>query len=133
MSMPNSFAALALVLLSACSPDADSPRGVAEGFLDEHYVRMNLQAAAPYCTGLALHKVEDEIRLLEGQEIDAATLKPSVTYELEEEHANGDDRTTLLYSGDVRLSAGDKFAMRWMLNLRREKGDWKVSNFKEMR
>ncbi len=93
---------------------------------------MNLAAAAKYCTGLALHKVEDEIRLVEGQEIDAATLKPSVTYELKEERVNGPDRSTFLYAGDIRLSGGDNFAMRWMLNVRREEGDWKVSNFKEM-
>ena len=65
-----------VVALSACQPDPNSPRGVAERFLDAHYVRMDLQAAKAYCTGLALKRVEDEIRLTEGQVIDANTRLP---------------------------------------------------------
>ncbi len=120
------------VVVCGCTPDADSPRGVAEGFLDEHYVRMDLPAAAKHCAGLALHKVEDEIRLVEGQEVDGSTRKPSVTYELDQERPDGTDRSTLMYNGEVRLDGGGTFEMRWMVSVRREAGEWKVSNFKEL-
>lgn len=130
------FARLALpvllLLVSACSPDTDTPRGVAEAFLDEHYVRMDLPAAAEHCTGLARHKVEDEIRLTDGQEIDASTMKPSVSYALEEERTDDGERHTFLFRGKVRLSGGDTFDMHWMVNVKRDAGAWKVSNFKEM-
>jgi hypothetical protein len=121
-----------LLLLSACSPDTDTPRGVAEAFLDQHYVRMDLPAAAAHCTGLARHKVDDEIRLKEGQEIDASTQKPSVSYALEEERTDDGERHTFLFRGKVRLSGGDTFDMHWMVNVKRADGVWKVSNFKEM-
>lgn len=132
--MPIVIACLTLcsTLLIACSPDSDSARGVAERFLDEHYVRMDLAAAIEHCTGLARHKVEDEMRLVGDQEIDATTQRPNVTYELQEERPDGDERTTFLYRGKVKLSGGDSFAMRWLVSVRRERGAWKVSNFKEM-
>lgn len=123
---------LVSALLLACQPGSDTPRGVAERFLDEHYVRMDLPAALQYCVGLARHKVEDELRLIGGQEIDASTMQPSVTYELEEERAEGDERSSFLYRGKVKLSGGHSFAMRWLISVRREEGDWKVSNFKEL-
>jgi hypothetical protein len=125
-------ALVVVLLVSACSPDTDTPRGVAEAFLDEHYVRMNLPAAAEHTTGLARHKVEDEIRLKEGQEIDASTMKPSVGYSLEEERTDDGERYTFLFRGKVRLSGGDTFEMHWMINVKRAAGAWKVSNFKEM-
>lgn len=123
---------LLLAVAVGCTTRGDTARGAAERFLDEHYVRMDLVAALQHCTGLARHKVEEEIRLIGDQEIDAATQQPSVTYELEEERPQGDDRATFLYRGKVALSGGDSFAMRWMISVRREDNAWKVSNFKEM-
>jgi len=73
---------LAFVLLVACGPDASTPQGTAERFLDAHYVRIALRDALPFTSGLARHKVEDELRLVEGQPIDAATRKPTVHYRL---------------------------------------------------
>jgi len=77
---------LAFVLLVACRPDASTPQGTAERFLDAHYVRIDLRDALPFTSGLARHKVEDELQLVEGQPIDAATRKPTVHYRLLEEH-----------------------------------------------
>src|SRR6187397_2134684 len=53
---------LAFVLLVACRPDASTPQGTAERFLDAHYVRIDLREALPLTSGLARHKVEDEMR-----------------------------------------------------------------------
>lgn len=119
-------------LLAACRPGADTARGVAERFLDEHYVRMDLRAAAEHCVGLARHKVEEELRLVGGEEIDASTMKPTVTYELEEVRDDGDGRSNFLYRGKVKLSGGHSFDMRWLISVKRDAGEWKVSNFKEM-
>jgi len=126
--------AILLLALSAfgCTPDADSPRGVAEGFLDAHYVTLDLTAAVAYTTGLARHKVEDELRLVGDQEIDAGTLRPSVTYGMREERPEGEDRVTFLYDGKVKLEGGGSFEMSWLVNIRRQDGAWKVSNYKEL-
>ena len=65
MSPPHSHCTLALTLLllglTACQRDVHSARGIAERFLDAHYVDINLPAAKAYCTGLALSRVEAEI------------------------------------------------------------------------
>lgn len=123
---------LIALLAIGCTPDADSPRGVAEGFLDEHYVTMDLDAAVGYTTGLARHKVEDELNLIGDQQIDAGTLLPSVTYGLREERPEGKDRVTFLYDGKVKLQGGGSFEMSWLVNTRRQDGAWKVSNYKEL-
>jgi len=130
-----SAAALALVALlgaAACRPGADTARGVAERFLDEHYVVMNLEAAKRYCTGLALHKVEEELALIGDQVVDESTQRPRVSYDLAEERPEGEDRNTLIYNGSVRLEGGDTFTLRWLVTTRREADGWRVSNFKEM-
>src|SRR5438477_640186 len=46
----------------ACRADERTALGVAERFVDEHYVQINLQAAKPFCTALALKKIEEEQR-----------------------------------------------------------------------
>ncbi len=125
---------LCLVALAAvgCRAGADSPRGVAERFLDEHYVLMDLEGAKRYCTGLALAKVDEELQLVGTQVIDESTRRPHVSYELSEERVEAEDRTTFVYTGSVRVSGGDTFAMRWLINTRRAAdGTWQVSNFKE--
>ncbi len=121
-----------LTALAGCTPDPDSARGVAEGFLDEHYVTMNLKAALPYTTGLARHKVQEEIDLVAGEEIDGGTMRPNVSYDLEEERREGEERVTFLYAGTVKLKGGGSFGMSWLVNTRREDGAWRVSNFKEL-
>lgn len=126
--------ALLLALLLAaggCRGDADSARGVAERFLDQRYVLMNLKGAHQYTTGLARDKVEEELRLIGDQVVDESTQRPKVSYELSEERPEGDDRATLVYRADVRMAGGDSFPMRWLLNMKREDGAWRVSNFKE--
>jgi hypothetical protein len=123
---------LALPLLFACRPDASTPQGTAERFLDEHYVRIDLRAALPFTSGLARRKVEDELQLVEGQPIDAATRKPTVHYRLLEERPDGDHAVNYLYLGSITVEDADRFERRWMVTVRREAEGWRVTNYQEL-
>ncbi len=67
--------ALSALLLAGCRAAANTPRGTAERFLDAHYVRIDLPAALEFTADLARHKVENEMRLVQGQTIDADRLE----------------------------------------------------------
>ena len=122
---------LALLLLVACRPDASTPQGTAERFLDAHYVRINLPEALPFTSGLARHKVEDEMRLIDGQPIDAATRKPTVHYRLLETHPDGEHAVNYLYLGSITVEDADHFERQWMVTVRREADGWHVTNYQE--
>src|SRR5262249_31184105 len=83
----------------ACRADPSTARGTAERFLDAHYVEIDLPSALPFTSGLARHKVEEEIELVKGIEVDETTRKPTVHYALLEEHPDGDGSTKFLYQG----------------------------------
>ena len=59
------------MLLISCGRDLNTAQGVVEEFVDQHYVHINLQKAKEYVSGLALKKINEEIRLTSGQVIDA--------------------------------------------------------------
>ena len=92
-----------LLALSACQPSADTALGTAQRFLDEHYVRIDLQKAKTYTTGLASHKLAEEERLIEGQVIDESTRKPHVHYKLLETHPGDGGAVTFLFEGTIRV------------------------------
>jgi len=118
--------------LSACRAGSDTPQGVAEGFLDEHYVRINLEAAKAYCVGPALDKVNEEARLVAGQVIDSSTREPHVTYRFVERHDDGPERATFVYEASIEVDDAEPFTRRWLVSTRKEAdGQWKVSNFSE--
>lgn len=122
--------ALLVLTLAACSADEKSAQGVAERFVDQHYVQINLAAAEPFCTGLALKKVHDELRLTQGQVIDESTRKPTVHYRLMEKKEDG-DHASFVFEGTIRLDAADKFTRKWIITTRNDGDLWKVSNFEE--
>ena len=119
---------LALLALAAtCRAGSGTARGVAERFVDEHYVRIDLGAAKSYCVGVARRKVEEEERLVEGYVIDETTRQPRVTYSLEEERREGADRASYLFAGTIYLDGADAFKRHWLVITRREgDGSWKV-------
>lgn len=121
-----------MVLGLACRPDASTPRGTAERFLDAHYVRIDLAAALPFTSGVARRKVEDELRLVQGQEIDETTRKPTVRYALLEEHPDGDATVRFVYRGTILIEDADRLERRWMLTVRREGPGWHVTNYEEL-
>jgi hypothetical protein len=122
---------LGLVLLSlSCGRDLNSPQGVAEEFVDQHYVNIDLQKAKTYAVSVALAKIDDEIRLTTGQQIDASTQKPKVNYKLLEKH-EAEKRSTYLYEGQIRSDDGTSFVKKWLITTRLEGTQWRVSNFTE--
>ncbi|MBI2090957.1 MAG: hypothetical protein HYT78_19820 [Deltaproteobacteria bacterium] len=51
---------LMAVLLSGCRKDLGTAQGVAEEFVDQHYVHIDLEKAKPYTVGLALEKINED-------------------------------------------------------------------------
>ena len=123
---------LLLLLIVACGPDASTPQGTAERFLDAHYVRIDLREALPFTSGLAHHKVEDEIKLVEGQTIDAGTRKPTVHYRLLETHPDGDQAVRYLYLATITVEDAGSFERQWMVTVRHEPEGWRVTNYQEL-
>ncbi len=122
---------LALALASAaCTAPTGSPRAAAEGFLDAHYVRINLEAARPFCASLALEKLEREIALVENNPDAATAERPHVTYRLEEARDAG-VRAQYAYDLAIHPSGMDAFHKLIVLSLTSENGEWRVSNFTE--
>ena len=91
---------------------------------------IDLKAAEPLCTGLALDKLRKEMALTVGQEIDAATRKPAIHYKLKAQR-DGQDHVTFLFLATIDVPDGGSFDKNWMITARKEGTDWKVSNFSE--
>ncbi|HET7008421.1 MAG TPA: hypothetical protein VFK65_23185 [Candidatus Binatia bacterium] len=123
-------AALALFLISACGNDLNTAQGIAEEFVDHHYVKIDLQKAKQYTVSVAQAKIDEEIRLTKGQAIDASTQKPRVNYTLLEKK-EGDQRSTFLFEGKIQSDDGTSFIRKWSVATRKEANGWRVSNFTE--
>lgn len=124
------FLCLSMLLLAACRRDLRTAQGVVEEFVDQHYVHIDLQKAKEYSVGLALEKINEEIRLTSGQVIDASTRKPRVHYRLLEKK-EGERRASFLYEGTIRAEDAPDFTRRWLITARRDGDQWRVSNFTE--
>ena len=118
------------LFLTGCGRDLGTAQGVAEEFVDQHYVHIDIQKAKQYAVGLALEKLNQEIRLTAGQSIDASTQKPKVNYELLEKK-EGANRASFLYEGTIRSDDGTTFTRKWLIAARKEGNQWRVSNFSE--
>jgi hypothetical protein len=119
-----------VLMASGCSHDVNTAQGVAEEFLDQHYVNIDIPKAKQYAVGLALQKLDEESRLTAGQAIDASTQKPKVSYQLIEKR-EGDNRASFLYQGTIRSDDGSSFTRKWLIAARKEGNQWRVSNFSE--
>jgi hypothetical protein len=119
-----------LATLATCRGDDRSSLGAAERFVDQFYVQINLEAAKPFCTGLALRKLQEEQRLTQGQVIDDSTRKPTVHYRVLEHKEDGDS-ATLVFEGTIQVDDAGEFTRKWLINTRRDGALWKVSNFEE--
>jgi len=124
-------ALLEIVFLAiGCGHDLNSAQGVAEEFVDQHYVQIDLAKAKKYAVSVALAKVDEEIRLTSGQSIDASTQKPRVNYQLLEKNEN-EKRATYLYEGRIQSDDGTSFSKKWLITTRLDGTQWRVSNFTE--
>jgi hypothetical protein len=122
---------LLALLVAGCRGDPSTARGTAELFLDAHFVHIDLPGALEYTAGVARQKVEDEIRLVGGQQIDEATRKPSVYYRLLEEHPDGEHAVSYLYRGTIAVEDAERFERRWLVTVRFADGGWRVTNYQE--
>ena len=120
------------VIAAACGPDAASARGAVERFLDTHYVRIDVAGALPLTYGVARAKVEKELALTQGVEIDEATRTPSISYSLVEETPSDDGSVRFLYEATIAPPEADSFQRRWLVLARQVDGVWKVSNYEEL-
>jgi hypothetical protein len=125
------FLVLAVFTGGGCRPDPSTPRGTAERFLDAHYVAIDLREAIAFTSGIAKQKVEQEIALVSGVEIDENTRKPVVHYKLLEERPDGEHSVNFLYRGSIAVDGADGFERRWMVTVRREDAGWRVTNYQE--
>ncbi|HVO24846.1 MAG TPA: hypothetical protein VMW56_14590 [Candidatus Margulisiibacteriota bacterium] len=122
--------ALLGLVLFACHPDERTPQGVAERFVDQYYVQINLAGAKQLCAGLAAKKLEDEERLTAGQAIDESTRKPLIRYSLIDKKEEG-DRPSFVFEGRIQVDGADTFTRKWIITTRREGDAWRVANFEE--
>ncbi len=120
---------VAMIAGPGCTPE-NSARGVVDRFITAHYVAIDLKAAEPLCTGLALDKIRQEVQLTEGQQIDDTTRKPVVHYKLKAQR-DAADHVEYLFRATIDVPDGGTFEKNWMVTARREGGVWKVSNFNE--
>jgi hypothetical protein len=125
-----SYSLSLLLLIAACGRDLRTAQGVVEEFVDQHYVHINLPKAKALTVSIALHKVNEEIRLTDGQKVDASTQKPRVHYTLLEKKESA-ERASFLYEGTIQSNDGTSFTRKWLINARREGNQWRVSNFTE--
>jgi hypothetical protein len=118
------------LLLNGCGRDLGTAQGVADEFVDQHYVNFDLQKAKAYAVSVALEKVNEEIRLTAGQKIDASTNKPKINYRLLEKK-EGERRASFLYEGTIQSDDGSSSTRKWLIAARKEADQWRVSNFTE--
>ena len=121
------IAAFASIVATGCHP-ANSARGVVDRFIDQYYVAIDLKAAEPFCTGLALDKLHHEMQLVGNQRIDENTRKPVVHYKLTAER-DGADHIEFLFRATIDVPDGGTFNRNWLITARRDADTWKVSNF----
>ena len=119
-----------VLLASSCGHDLSTAQGVADEFVDQHYVAIDLQKAKTLAVSVALSKLDEEIRLIAGQKIDASTRKPRIHYRLLEKK-EGDQRATYLYEGTIQTDDNMSFTRQWLITVRKEGTQWRVSNFTE--
>ncbi len=121
------------VLVVAVSPGCDgggTGRSVAERFLDAHYVRIDLDAAREMTSGLARSKLDNEISLTSEISIAGDTQAPRVNYRLEAARET-EERAQFGYVLTIRAPGLEPFDKLVTLTVRREDGEWSVTNYTE--
>jgi len=120
---------LLTLLLGSCTPP-NSARGVVDRFIEARYILIDHQKMESLCTGLALDKIHEEMKLTEGQAIDQSTRKPVVHYTLQKTRTEG-AKTTFLFKARIDVPEGGSFQKFWMITAKKDGDSWKVSNYSE--
>lgn len=125
------WAAIGIVFLLACAAEKTPSEKVAGQFMDHYYVRTDLQRAQEDCDGLARQKVEESIRLTEGQSVDVTTRRPKISFHLLESHVEGKE-SNYLYGIRIEAERMETIHKKTLLKLReRDRGVWKVTQFSD--
>ncbi len=117
------------LIVGGCT-SGNSARGVVDRFIEARYITIDHQAMEALCTGLALDKIHEEMKLTEGQAIDQSTRKPVVHYSLVQTRGEG-DRVTFLFKARIDVPEGGSFKKFWMIAAKKDGGVWKISNYSE--
>jgi hypothetical protein len=120
---------LLMTVMTACTPP-NSARGVVDRFIEARYILIDHDQMQALCTGLALDKIHEEMKLTEGQPIDQGTRKPVVHYTLQKTRIEG-EKTTFLFKARIDVPEGGMFQKFWMITAKNDGGTWKVSNYSE--
>ena len=118
-----------ITVMASCTPP-NSARGVVDRFIEARYILIDSNQMQAVCTGLALDKIHEEMKLTEGQSIDQSTRKPVVHYSLEKTRSDG-DKTTFLFKARIDVPEGGTFKKYWMITAKKDGEVWKVSNYSE--
>lgn len=103
---------------------------MAEEFIERQFVTIDQVRAKELAVGLAIAKLDEEIRLKGDQVIDDTTRKPNVSYELIESRAEPDgDVASLVYTLHVVPDGVEPFTSRLILTLRRGEQGWRIANY----
>jgi hypothetical protein len=119
---------VALTAFASCR-SSDPRQAVAERFIDELFIKIDQPAARELATGLAVSKLDEEIRLKQGQAIDESTRQPQIHYSFVHAADGSGDTSSLVYDLRVAPDGADAFTRRLVLTLRRDGGSWKVANY----
>lgn len=125
------WATIGVVFLLACAAEKTPSEKVASQFMDHYYVRTDLQKAQEDCDGLARQKVEESIRLTEGQLVDVTTRRPKIFYKLLESRIDGPE-ASYLYEVEIRPDGMKELRRKTRLRAReRGEGVWKITQFSD--
>ena len=116
--------------LAACASEPAGPEGVARAFVDRYYAAADPGAAAPYASGLARKKLEEEQRLAAETVADPRARERQVDATLEGQQTQGEDRMFFTFLVTVRVGPLS-LRKRVLLATGRQEGVWSVTNYRE--
>lgn len=118
---------LTMAATVACSP-AEEGEKTAQAFMESYYVELDLTKAGQFTSGLAEEKIKKQEGLMQGVRPDTPGQKPQVVFKLIKKEM-GQDQATYYYQ--VSTSRKILGTTEVMVRVRKENGQWKVSNFSE--
>ncbi|MGH7377119.1 MAG: hypothetical protein ACREKK_06840 [Candidatus Methylomirabilales bacterium] len=124
------FLLLLLLSLAACASEPAGPEGVARAFVDRYYAAADPGAAAPYASGLARKKLEEEQRLAAETVADPRARERQVDATLEGQQAQGEDRMFFTFLVTVRVGPLS-LRKRVLVATGKQGGAWSVTNYRE--
>lgn len=115
------------VVACAAAEDAAS---IAQSFVEQYYVDPDLSKAKALTYGLALHKIEEEQRLLQTMKQGDGRADRDVSYSLQQTQQVGRDKMFFVY--DITISV-DRLVMKKRATIAtgRTGEGWRVTNFQE--